>query len=398
MQESRNNELAQGIAPESIGHVVPLPLKKDFKGWHKPRKQWVRREQWCKETRSLLEKLRLDGRPLRYLSLPGEDMLDIRVLAALCTELNQNLKCLGFDESIGKRSDRAEVNISRNEISNCIEPTSVIRADNISVLKSTTSQGFKYVKELGPFDVINLDLCGSLSCVDCPDNHQALKNLCEFQVNESREPWLLFLTTRAESQQVNLEHLPRYLEILKKNTDNLPCFGDRFTQLTGFDMRSYRETDDNQKLIDVIDGAGFVRLFAAGIGKWLLQLVLKSKISWEVNMLDSCWYRVEDNQTSDSFPNMLSLAFLFSPTGIALIDSSGLASSNPAQETDEGSLAMGILEKTENLTDLDVKVDLDGVLHDELVRESADLMKAARYERDPYVEWANRKRIRFEAC
>lgn len=112
-------------------------------------------------------------------------------------------------------------------------------------------------------------------------------------------------------------------------------------------------------------------------------------------MLDSCWYRVEDNQIPDSFPNMLSLVFSFSPVNIPLEDKSGLASKNPEPQIDEKTLAMKILLQTERFRDVDREVDGDAGLWQFLIAESAELLQSARYKVDQYPSWAEEKRIRF---
>ena len=322
-------------------------------------------------------------------------MLDIRFLAGLCTEKNLQLKCLGFDEEARNRTSDTEMNISRNEVSNAIEVNSILVADNIAVLKSKTSLGFRRVEDTGPFDVINLDLCGSFSCINHPDNHQVLTNLCWYQVNKRREPWLLFLTTRAEYKLVNIEHLCRYLTNLKANAESYSSFGNQLFDMTGFNVSTYDEANDTTGLFESYDGKHFVKLFAVGFGKWLLKLIQGNGISWTVEMLDSCWYRVEDNQFRDSFPNMLSLAFRFSPIDVSLEDESGLAEGTSMLEVDEEGFAMGILEKTNNFADLDKKLDEDEFLYTQLEEESAILLETARYSVDQYHEWAEGKRIRF---
>ena len=387
-----NDNLLDGIAPKGVSHEIPVAEKK-FRGWHKPRKQLVRREQWLSEISTLLPQLRLDGKVLRYLTLPGEDMFDVRLLAQFCKEKKLTLKPLGFDEA---RSSQTEVNISSNEVSSEIEPGSIIVVpDNISVLKNNSSQGFMYIKEKGPFDVINLDLCGSISCIDHPDNHQVLNNLCEYQVNNRREPWLLFITTRAEYEQVNLDHLPSYLQRLKENALSSSDFLDRLVKITSFNALEYEAGAIPNDYVEENEGSCFVKLFAIGLAKWLLKLMIEGFNKWSLEMLDSYWYRVEDNQTPRSFPNMLSLAFKFSPVDVTLFDSSGLATSNPSLKVNEESLALAILEKLDGLIDLDRKIDGDGSLYNDLLKESVALLKAARYPIDQYVEWAEQKRIRF---
>ena len=395
MTDTAENSLIEGIAPKRVQHEQPLSSK-EFKPWHTVRKQWVRHEQWRKETQKLFLSLNLDGRPLRYLSLPGEDMLDIRELAECCTEKGLRLKCLGFDEDARNRTSQIEVNISWNEVSSNIEPHSVILRDNIETLKNTNSQAFSYVNERGPFDIINLDLCGSISCVNHPDHHQVLNNLCEYQVNHSREPWLLFLTTRADKGMVNVNHISHYLENLKVNATSFQCFRDRLAEITDFNIHNYDCDAITAAVEKKCNGKNFVKFFAAGFSKWLLRLTFSSLISWKVEMLDTCWYRVGPNQNPNAFPNMLSLAFCFTPLDIALIDPSGLANSNSGEIIDEKSLAMGILEKTECFIDLDCLLDKDTSMYEKLFERSAYLLKEARYPVDGYSEWAEAKRIHFD--
>src|SRR4051812_13554844 len=60
-------------------------LKAEFEPWHHPVKQIVRDEQWAKLVAKLFDE---DGVPpdgiLRYLTLPGNDLLDVRVVAEAC--------------------------------------------------------------------------------------------------------------------------------------------------------------------------------------------------------------------------------------------------------------------------------------------------------------------------
>lgn len=390
MTNSTNDDLIKDIAPKKVAHEEP-EIDKKFMGWHKPRKQLVRRDQWLTEVSNLLPQLRLEGKVLRYLTLPGQDMFDIRLLAQFCNNNNLKLKPLGFDES---RSSLLEVNISSNEVSSELEPGSIIVVpDNISVLKNRKSQGFKYIREHGPFDVVNLDLCGSISCINHPDNHQVLNNLCEFQINNRTEPWLLFITTRADYSEVNKDHLPSYFQRLKENAQNSSLFSERLLNITGFNIQSYIQDDQADSLSG--EEISFEKLFATGFAKWLLKLMLESPNTWTLEILDSYWYRVEDNQTSDLIPNMLSLAFKISPINVTLSDSSGLAISNPTPQIDEAGLALRILDKLDNIIDLDRMIDENGSLYNEIMQESCDLLKTARYSVEEYIDWAENKRIRF---
>ncbi len=99
-----------------------------------------------------------------------------------------------------KSSIETETLISRNEVSKITKEGSIIIPDNFATLEDLKSVAFRHVEKIGPFDVVNLDFCNSISSFAWDRNHQALFNLCNYQINKRREPWLLFLTTLADSQ------------------------------------------------------------------------------------------------------------------------------------------------------------------------------------------------------
>lgn len=69
----------QGLFDGLIEEPASRKTKKEFKPWHNPRKQLVRKEQWIYFTSKYLANI-LSGRTtLKYFSLPGDDLLDVRV-------------------------------------------------------------------------------------------------------------------------------------------------------------------------------------------------------------------------------------------------------------------------------------------------------------------------------
>ena len=62
-------------------HGLLHQAKAEFQRWHHPRKQYVRiNNQWCAAARQLIGDLHLgQGDPFRYLTLPGNELLDVRV-------------------------------------------------------------------------------------------------------------------------------------------------------------------------------------------------------------------------------------------------------------------------------------------------------------------------------
>ena len=70
---------------------------REFAPWHHPRKQFVRIKQWCAEVNRLIPMLGLaQGDPFRYLTLPGNELLDVRALHGVVQSRGVTLRYTGF--------------------------------------------------------------------------------------------------------------------------------------------------------------------------------------------------------------------------------------------------------------------------------------------------------------
>ena len=92
-----DEDLTEGIFPAQPT-TVEIPSR-EFKPWHKPRKHLIRIHQWQTEIGNLIKEVNFDDRPLRYISLPGDDFLDVRTLYELCKSRNLLLRFLGFNDT-----------------------------------------------------------------------------------------------------------------------------------------------------------------------------------------------------------------------------------------------------------------------------------------------------------
>ena len=95
------NRKMRMISPRTIfGDAEYLPsqaVAKAYKPWHRPRKQFVRREQWSALLRRLYDE-REPGDAVRYLGLPGTDLIDLRYLyEEVCRANERPLRFLGFN-------------------------------------------------------------------------------------------------------------------------------------------------------------------------------------------------------------------------------------------------------------------------------------------------------------
>ena len=109
-QSDDSDDLTAGIFGDS-GYVHPQTERMDFKPWHKPRKQFVRREQLSALLLRLYEQ-RNPGDPLCYLGLPGTDLIDLRYLhEQLCRATDRPLRFLGFNTQ-AQRGNPAHVQLT----------------------------------------------------------------------------------------------------------------------------------------------------------------------------------------------------------------------------------------------------------------------------------------------
>ena len=394
--DSSRDDFADGedlFPRDAVAEREPLLTEpgRQLKGWHKPRKQWVRSEQWGKLTGRLLDSLNLDGRSLRYLTLPGRYLLDVRHLHGVCEKRRVRLKFLGFDSD---RKDDPEITVSMDEVWRLpfIDKESDIKPDRFEELCGKTMAA-QSLHHFGHFDIINLDLCDSVASRDAGasgSSLDAIKSLVEWQSNHRKEPWYLFLTTRADREAVKPSVMAKLLQILHDNLQRNSAFQQAAADAQLFDEASVAAeiksiAADAEQTVTLLDDQ-FMRAFGIGFSKWLLGLSLHA---WKVKLEINACYRVgEETQT----PNMISLAFRFDSIPEPIHDATGLAPATPvtdqSQRTlNEGQLAVLFLHRITKLIDVDALLHADETLREQIVVANADLMAQARFDRQEMIAW-----------
>jgi len=350
--------------------------------------------QWKREIANLLDNENIKDRPLQYFSFPGEDMLDIRVLANLCESKDIKLKCFGMDEDITSNdyTQRSEMHISRSEISERITEDSALIPDSFSQLAIENSFAYSKFKNFGHFDVVNLDFCNSFFGGEYKMNHQALKNIFEHQINSSPNPWLLFITTRSDRNSVEEVEIRKYWEGITENMKSGTPFFENFIQIFSTKSLATKESGISSSIVDNLGTSEFSKLFGIGLGKWIIRIMSYPPRPNYVRTLDSCWYRVYDTN-----PDMLSLAVKFIPILDTKYDPSNITDSIEDEEEypDEYEDARCLLTKVNELKDLDVLVEGNQELFDKCVSQTVDLLTQARYGSlvRAYPDWAKDERI-----
>lgn len=368
---------------EIASYEASLPKPKEFLPWHRPRKQYVRHHQWCEQIGRMLDDVPLADGTLKYLGLPGVDLLDLRHFhTALCEERNINLRFLGFNSSAKPSSSAlTELNISLDEVRRlpCVDPMSLVIGDNFALVAKENSIACRKARELGPYDVINLDLCDGFGA-QAPgelDNsyYDAVNSLFALQAR-NKNPWLFLLTTRADKQNVDPDVLQALLTKYIDNLANCKAFLDasreKFAIETEEALRAAAQTPD-----------GLLSVFLTGLCKWFLGLALVHQPPTSVELRSVVGYRVDHNAEQE---DLISLALRFTPTFMSADDPLRLAN-QAAAAPDECMLSARALKRVAKRVDADKKLADDAVLNKSMIDATATLLGLARYDTDAYRVW-----------
>jgi|WetSurMetagenome_2_1015567.scaffolds.fasta_scaffold27192_2 hypothetical protein len=366
----------------SVTYEAPKPQKKDFLPWHKPRKQFVRQHQWCTQINKLLTEVQPADGILKYFGLPGNDLLDLRHFhTQICEEQNIQLRFLGFNKSANPKSeDQTELNISFDEVRKLarIDPLSKILWDDFCNVGNENSVAWDETKKFGPYDIINLDLCdgfGKHKPGELNSNHyNALNNLFAIQ-SKSPRPWLLFLTTRADKQNIDKDLLQKLTAKYEKNLAECPPFQEASAATFAI--------DNQVKLKEVVSSPdGHLAVFLVGLCKWMLGIAVQPPAS-KVEIKSVIGYRVEKDAQHD---DLISLALRFDPVFAPTNDPLGIANT-PAvlpNECDSAAKAVKRLGKRKSADDI---LAADANLLGEMVSATTSLLALARYDIAEYHEW-----------
>ena len=368
-QEPDEDDLAAGI----FGDVEYRPTSaapKTFKPWHKPRKQFVRRKQLLALLRRLYQQRRPDE-PLRYLGLPGTDLIDLRYLhEKLCRDQGRTLRFLGFSTEAQPGSPaHVELSLSLDEVRRLpnVDPQSAVIHDDFRRIGDEASIAWSRARSLGPFDVVNIDLCDGLAS-DPPHIdgaiYDALAQLVALQATNP-EPWLLLVSTRIGRGMFDADAEKLLLALFRENVTKCDGFVEACQQHLNLDAATVDPAECSE--IELLN------LMVVAIGKWLSALVQAQRAS-RVNLASTHAYRIEPEATCE---DLVSLALRFEP--IIAASPNALAPAAPPP-LDECAIARHILKRSAKRRDVDKILIGDPHLMEELVRETKQLLAAARYD------------------
>jgi len=373
---------ADDIVPVTA-YEAPLPTKKNFLAWHLPRKQYVRHHQWCEQLNLMLDESPPVDSTLKYLGLPGVDLLDLRYFhRQVCEVRNINLRFLGFNTAAQPLSQgQTELNISLDEVRRMqgVDRNSDVLGDDFVRVANDRSIAWKKTRDLGPYDVINLDLCDGFGA-HAPNrlegtHYDAVNKLMSLQAR-STSPWLLLLTTRAGHQHVH----PRVLETLiaryLSNLGTCPPFKQKSRDLFAIE-------DEVALRAAAATTAGVLPIFLCGLCKWLVGIALGHKPPTKMTVRSVIGYRVDHGAEHE---DLISLAVRFTPTFEPADDPIGLAKSQ-TKTPSECEASVKALNRIANRKDVDRILRENAVLNEQMIDATAALLELARYDTTAYRSW-----------
>ncbi|MGC4886365.1 PP_RS20740 family protein [Micromonospora sp. DT227] len=381
--------------PEELApaYQPPVPLggiPRQFKPWHRPRKQYVRRKQWVNSFADLLDHLSsVDNKKteVNYIGLPGSDLLDVRLLSEECAKRGFMLRYLGFDRTATTDSaESAYLLLSEDELSKSghIHRESKVMPDEFLELADENSMAYASASRLS-FDVVNLDFCGSAtnSPAGQGDIYKALLNLFKVQWKRN-DPWILLLTSAfdRDGQGGHGHHNAAQL------------VGPLEERLTACE----RALAEAQKAFGAGSGMGLPELDSCGeevYSRWLLFAFT----SWLCNLgrqvrsarfklISVFSYRLSKYHPA---PNMFSLVMRVTPYDLAVHDPSRLIPApelpDECAELEQHAVRMGVVK------DVDAVLRADEFLFEEMRADMANLLADLRYDREAYLSSDFSKRI-----
>ncbi|MDQ1068802.1 PP_RS20740 family protein [Streptomyces canus] len=369
---------------------VPFPTetKREFKPWHRPRKQYVRRAQWSREIGFLARDLNLSQGELRYLTLPGNDLLDIRHIAdTVCLRHEVTLRYLGFDTAAMPQSaDQTGLNIAQFSVKgmNFIHPESEVFPGDFREVGISNSVPWRRIRREGPFHAINIDLCGGFAGREkssgIPNYFKALQAILQNQAS-SDEEFLLFITTRMDDDSVAEDKKETLIQLAQEIHDACQEYASEFAKAWG--------VQESSSPVQVSEHFGAGEAFMLGLTQWIISHGVD--VGLKASVKSFMTYRTGSEPGED---DIVSLAIRFKPDPFIPADRYGLAEPSMIPESHAGKLCKQSAAAPKRVRD---RVHVDEILRtsaeefQKCIEESSKLLGAAGYDPDRYSEWATQE-------
>lgn len=378
-----------------------------FKPWHLPRKQLVRKEQWAASLRALVAEHPRTG-PIRYLGLPGQDLLDLQLLAEVSRDASRPFQYLAFDDAptpaLGDRLPRDVASNIVHGIGTIVENSRIVRHkfSDIAVADSASQRAFR---EMGDIDIVNLDLCEAFTSGGMDGHmHNALAALLQQQRNTRTLPWVLCLTLRGEVSKMVPAEVSTYVQVLNSNCQSSQRFREG---LCGLARVSSGSPVTGETLAAAMNANSWIsgQMTGIALGKWMARL-LATSTPWKVTIASLWGYRTgllpgkgdrRAQQRAEGPPNMISLVYRFDRKEETVADGQLLAPAFPPRARnmlEDPFREQAIAERMVNTVgseaaDLDARLARDEALSSSLFIEAKNALVVRMYDGAGYEAFVN---------
>jgi hypothetical protein len=244
---------------------------------------------------------------------------------------------------------------------------------------------YQNVDRHSPFDVINLDLCDSVTAAaqdGIIPNLEAIRTLCDVQIKRRGQPWLLFLTTRAIRENLDQKTTQLLFDRLLKNISENSEFSaalDAKLKLKEDQIKS------EMKAAASLSKQGWLNAYVLAVSKWLLHYMMANGYVVTVRMLPSYSYSVQRDVR-----DMVSLAFLLEPASLSREDDTQLTKRRQpvAPAASEIKLAEELVDQIARIEDIDEKLNSDSKLKLKMFTKCGALLSTLRYDMGAYKVFA----------
>lgn len=359
----------------------PIAARRTFAPWHHPIKQLVRQRQWAQLTNRLLGRIPARPESLRVFTLPGADLLDIRVLSDVTAGENIPVEFFGFDSTAstgyGEADGASRARAELRQSGRIIADSQVIRG-RLEEIALTTSHAAQQLRQQEPFHVINIDLCSHLTArhQDGVNAFDALEVLLTHQLRAQTE-WLLFVTTRCDSNLL-ADAGEKFKKAIKDNLALSPdLFGIALAEAVEVELE---RLDDAVAECWASADRRFLKFYCIGLSKFLLQWC-NGQVAFRpaVELASAYAYAVRAGR-----PDMLALAFRITPTALQVFPpSTGGGLVVPDLEPRQ---AVQVARKAAQLWMLDEAIEEPAILQ-EAVEGTEELLRRAHYDIAEWRRW-----------
>lgn len=388
-----SEDLSEGIADPEIENKTPSPL--EYAPWHRPRKQYIRAEQWGKQIIRLIKWLELEypfseGEPFKYMTLPAPELLDIRLVRDICSERGIPLRYTGFcDSQKGERDMlRRNINQFKYDFDESVTMDSDVAFYRFEEVSTDSSAAYEKMKNGGPFDAINIDACNPL-LHEGPNVTgrliDAVKSTIQYQINARRKPWVLFLTTPMQVDSIATGNKASIHSHIISNSDSNEEFADTLAER----MAEGEDLEGFLSRLSLMNGTDFVQIITLGISKWFIHLGEQARI--RVKKMDGYCYSMFKRKPFD--PNMVSVCYSFEPEATKLSDETGLTKNTVPNDrkTSSENLHVRALGKSFGMKNVDEIMRDEPKLYERMIKETMGLLKTVGYQVDDpqkgYRQW-----------